>query len=168
MIPQKRHSGYWELQQKVDWELGTSWTWTVLIRHVQCSCDDSKTRRIPSASVTINQVEPAPILLLRSVDVDEAPDLVWNQNVLVDEGKEPGDLPASADALDLHRKSVRDIEDEYGTGPIEISDAGVESVSIRGEDDFSSILSVTVQGALDMVRGLFGGQGKASIIWVNV
>ena len=66
-------------------------------------CDGDEAGGHLTARVLPDQVEPAlpALLLLYPEDVDEAVDLVGNQDVPVDQGEEPGDLPAGRNALDL-------------------------------------------------------------------
>ena len=72
---------------------------TFLVVHYVSDGDEAG--RHLTAQVLPDQVEPALVLLFYPEDVDEAVDLVWEQDVPVDQGEEPGDLPAGADALDL-------------------------------------------------------------------
>ena len=64
-------------------------------------CDGDEAGRHLTAQALPDQVEPARVLRLYPEHIDEAVDLVGNQDVPVDHGKEPGDLPAGRDALDL-------------------------------------------------------------------
>ena len=76
------------------------------ISHLNCSIccrsgDNGEARRLLTPGVLLDQVEPAPVVRFDPEDVDEAVDLIRDQDVPVDQGEEPGDLPAGADALDL-------------------------------------------------------------------